>query len=206
AIEPLALREFFYVVFSALIITKSSTSVANVRDLAHSRPHRVEPRQAPNVPRVFRQRLARLQRGILEFGRRCDASTSLRIVGDDARRLPLEDESVDLVFTSPPYVNAIDYPRAHKFSLHWLGDALGVSPQAYRALGRAYIGTDRVPIAECLRPARTPPGEVSSLEDTLARLAVSEASGTGGGRRRAGAVRRYFADMAAVLAAAVRDL
>ncbi|HEY3081630.1 MAG TPA: DNA methyltransferase [Chloroflexota bacterium] len=203
AVEPhpegTRLREFFYVVFSALIITKSSTSVANVRDLAHSRPHRVEPRQKPNVPRAFQQRLARLQRGILDFGRRCDPSTSLRIVGDDARRLPLEDESVDLVFTSPPYVNAIDYPRAHKFSLHWLGDALGVTPEAYRALGRAYIGTDRVPIAECLALARAPLAEVSRLEETLGRLADSEAAGRRGGPRRAGVVRRYFDDMAAVL-------
>jgi DNA modification methylase len=206
AVEPSTLREFFYVVFSALIITKSSTSVANVRDLAHSRPHRVEPRQPPNVPRAFQQRLARLRRGILDFGQRCDHATALRIVGDDARRLPLEDDSVDLVFTSPPYVNAIDYPRAHKFSLHWLGDALGVTPEAYRALGRAYIGTDRVPIAECLALARAPSGEVSRLEETLARLANSEAVGHRGGPRRAGVVRRYFDDMAAVLAEVGRVL
>jgi DNA modification methylase len=206
ALEPLALREFFYVVFSALIITKSSTSVANVRDLAHSRPHRVEPRRTPDVPRAFQQRLARLRRGILDFGRRCDPSTSLRIVGDDARRLPLEDASVDLVFTSPPYVNAIDYPRAHKFSLHWLGDALGVTPEAYRALGRAYIGTDRVPIAECLALARAPVRGPSRLEHTLARLADSAAAGPHGGRRRAGVVRRYFEDMAAVLAEVGRVL
>ena len=36
--------------------------------------------------------------------------------------LPLEDASVDLIITSPPYAsNAIDYMRAHKFSLVWLG-------------------------------------------------------------------------------------
>ena len=34
----------------------------------------------------------------------------------------LDDETVDLIITSPPYAsNAIDYMRAHKFSLVWFG-------------------------------------------------------------------------------------
>jgi DNA modification methylase len=39
----------------------------------------------------------------------------------NAQQLPLQDNSVDLIVTSPPYAsNAIDYMRAHKFSLVWL--------------------------------------------------------------------------------------
>jgi hypothetical protein len=185
------LREFFYVVFSALIITKSSTSVANVRDLAHSRPHFAPPRRKPDVPRAFRTRLARLSRGVADFTARCQPGSSVRMVGDDARALPLEDGSVDLIFTSPPYVNAIDYPRAHKFSLHWLSDALGTSPEAYRELGRSYIGTDRVPIGTCLALARGRSG-LGRLDDVLGRLADADP-------RRAGVARRYFDDMAAAI-------
>ena len=33
----------------------------------------------------------------------------------------IKDSSVDLVVTSPPYLNAIDYLRGHKLSLVWLG-------------------------------------------------------------------------------------
>ena len=44
----------------------------------------------------------------------------------NARSLALEDSSVDLIVTSPPYAsNAIDYMRAHKFSLVWLGHSIG---------------------------------------------------------------------------------
>jgi len=43
------------------------------------------------------------------------------IVQADARCLPLQDRSVDLVITSPPYGNAIDYLRCNKFSLVWMG-------------------------------------------------------------------------------------
>lgn len=53
----------------------------------------------------------------------------------DAQSLPLSDGCIDLIVTSPPYAsNAIDYMRAHKFSLVWLGysiDALGQKRQEY---------------------------------------------------------------------------
>jgi tRNA G10 N-methylase Trm11 len=45
----------------------------------------------------------------------------VRVWRGDARNLPLESESIDLVITSPPYLNAIDYMRGHKLSLVWMG-------------------------------------------------------------------------------------
>jgi DNA modification methylase len=53
----------------------------------------------------------------------------------NAQSLPLYDNTVDLIVTSPPYAsNAIDYMRAHKFSLAWLGypiDELGQKRRKY---------------------------------------------------------------------------
>jgi DNA modification methylase len=53
----------------------------------------------------------------------------------NAQDLPLDHHSVDLIVTSPPYAsNAIDYMRAHKFSLVWLGypvDDLGQRRKEY---------------------------------------------------------------------------
>ena len=44
------------------------------------------------------------------------------VVLGDAQNLPVSSGSVDLIVTSPTYAaNAIDYMRAHKFSLVWLG-------------------------------------------------------------------------------------
>jgi len=52
-----------------------------------------------------------------------------------AQALPITGNSVDLIVTSPPYAsNAIDYMRAHKFSLVWLGykiDDLGEKRKEY---------------------------------------------------------------------------
>jgi hypothetical protein len=43
----------------------------------------------------------------------------------DARNLPIESGTIDLVLTSPPYLNAIDYMRCSKFSLIWMGYTVG---------------------------------------------------------------------------------
>jgi len=42
------------------------------------------------------------------------------IIEGDARFLPLDDNVVDLIVTSPPYVNALDYHRIHMYSMFWL--------------------------------------------------------------------------------------
>jgi len=43
------------------------------------------------------------------------------VLSGNAQALPLSSNSVDLIVTSPPYAsNAIDYMRAHKFSLVWM--------------------------------------------------------------------------------------
>jgi hypothetical protein len=67
------------------------------------------------------------------------------VVGTDARDVPaLGNSSMDLIFTSPPYVNAIDYQRGHKFSVFWLTEALGTTPDEYLALSKNYVGSERI--------------------------------------------------------------
>jgi DNA modification methylase len=53
----------------------------------------------------------------------------------------LEDSSVDLAVTSPPYINAVDYPRTHQLEMYWLG-LLGDGPLS--RVKRKYIGTETV--------------------------------------------------------------
>ncbi|MBI5079908.1 MAG: hypothetical protein HZB17_01185 [Chloroflexi bacterium] len=85
------------------------------------------------------------------FWGQCDPGIESKIVSFDARAVPaLKDNSIDLVFNSPPYVNAIDYQRGHKFSIFWLADVLDTSPQDYLALAKNYVGSDRIPKAICL--------------------------------------------------------
>lgn len=41
----------------------------------------------------------------------------------DARNLPVQDHSVDLIITSPPYVGTYDYGRYQALRLDWLGES-----------------------------------------------------------------------------------
>ncbi len=59
----------------------------------------------------------------------------------DARDMPvIKNGSIDLALTSPPYVNAVDYPRTHQLELYWLGFANG----SLQPLKKKHIGTEVV--------------------------------------------------------------
>ena len=53
--------------------------------------------------------------------------------------IPIKDGIADLVVTSPPYLNAIDYLRGHKLSLVWMGHQI----EELRELRSANIGSER---------------------------------------------------------------
>ena len=129
-------RNLLEVLFSATIVTKSG-GVSRARDLAHSRPHRVADKQPRSPFRMFESQLRQAVRAFGETpepgGAGCD------ILAADSRSLPLADNSVDLIVTSPPYANALDYMRAHKFSLVWLGEQVA----ELSSLRGRYIGAER---------------------------------------------------------------
>jgi len=53
----------------------------------------------------------------------------------------LDSETIDLAITSPPYINAVDYPRTHQLEMYWL-NLLDTSPLSH--VKRKYIGTETV--------------------------------------------------------------
>ncbi|MEK7787041.1 MAG: site-specific DNA-methyltransferase [Chloroflexota bacterium] len=117
-VEDDATRQFLELIFSAIIITKSG-GVSLARDLAHTRPHRVDDKTPrPAIPE-FKKRLEKNAKGLL---RPFEVTGTANVQFGNSEALPLADDSVDLIVTSPPYAsNAIDYMRAHKFSLVWFG-------------------------------------------------------------------------------------
>ncbi len=136
-----ALRNLLEVLFSATIVTKSG-GVSRARDLAHSRPHRVVDKQPRSPFRMFQNQVRQASRAFAETPDMGGASS--HFIAADSRCLPLADNSVDLVVTSPPYANALDYMRAHKFSLVWLGQQVGELGN----LRGKYIGAERQSVQE----------------------------------------------------------
>ena len=184
--EPrVAVRRFARVVFSSLIIAKSGT-VAQARDLSHTRPHRVQRPPKP-VLELFAQKAQRAQR-ILQSGSPRPSGHTF-IVEADAQRLPWADGRVALIVTSPPYAaNAIDYMRAHKFSLVWWGYPV----KKLGALRREYIGGEAIQgvLMEPLPPI---------ANEAVQRIASVDA-------KKARVLQRYYSEMRRVLREMARVL
>jgi SAM-dependent methyltransferase len=131
-----ATRDVLWCGLSRLIITKQS-GASLAMDLSHSRPHKVFNR-APTKP--FRKFLAAVDHVIENCvdKRSAGRGPATCTHEGDARDLPLGDASVDLVLTSPPYLNAIDYMRCSKFSLVWMGYSIS----ALHRIRAASVGSE----------------------------------------------------------------
>lgn len=134
-IPPGPLRELAQVSLSRTVITKAPKA-SLAADTSHSRPHRVAITSTYDVVAGFSLAIKDLTR-ILD-ARKLMGSAEVAL-GDCRRLDSIGDASIDMVVTSPPYLNAIDYIRGHKFALIWLGYSI---PQL-RAVRSSIIGAER---------------------------------------------------------------
>lgn len=112
-------RDVLWCAFSRMIITKQS-GASLAMDVSHSRPHKSFNR-APSKPfRMFLVAVDRVIDNTIEKNAR-QRGPATKVYEADARNAPVANSSIDLVLTSPPYLNAIDYMRCSKFSLVWMG-------------------------------------------------------------------------------------
>ena len=139
------IRDALWCAFSRLIIAKQA-GASLALDLAHSRPHRAF-ETAPALPFAgFESAARRVVDGCIEAwrdgGGNDNGGGGPGMAADvrlgDARSLDMKDGSADMVITSPPYLNAIDYMRCSKFSLVWMGHTVG----ELRRIRAGAIGTE----------------------------------------------------------------
>lgn len=82
----------------------------------------IESENGENIFQIFKNKVNAMAETIKEFNRHVDDNTKVSVITCDSRRLKnIEDKSVDLIVTSPPYVNALDYYRVHMYNMLWLG-------------------------------------------------------------------------------------
>lgn len=84
-------------------------------------------------------------RTMLEVIERYKESPKVTIIGRDARDIALEDSSVDLAVTSPPYASAVHYVSVHKLEMYWLDLIKDTAELDSRVVGtaRAYLSEYR---------------------------------------------------------------
>jgi len=167
-----ALRNVAWAVFSSLIIAKS-TSVSYAIDIPRSRPHKDEDREIDLPFDLWIRRFTQVVKR-LPFLEENTEAPEPSIDQGDARYLRHAGGSLDLVLTSPPYLNAIDYIRGHKFSLLWMGHGL------------SSLRTTRSTMIGCERGMWKPNGLAPSMEKDLE--AIDE-------KRIRAITRRYLSDL-----------
>lgn len=148
-----AVRNVLWCVFSRTIIKKKG-GASLAMDVPHSRPHRVASKSEQRAFILFEDALSSLCN--LLRARRLSDDVKASVSCGDARRLPLCNASVDVVVTSPPYLNAIDYLRGHRLSLVWMGHSI---PEL-RQVRSTSIGSER-------SGTEQPTKELSDLADDI---------------------------------------
>jgi hypothetical protein len=139
-IKDVKLRDIVRLAISSAIIRKWPNTLSLARDIDHSRPHRTERKDLSVVEqlvifrKVWKSLVTTIKRNSLAD--ESDRTSSISVIeGDACQEIDnLEKESVDYVLTSPPYFNAIDYPRAHRYSQWWLW------PEKEPLTRKVYIG------------------------------------------------------------------
>ncbi len=127
------------IAFSRLIISKT-TGASLAGDLPHSRPHKVRESNDFDVLTEFLRSCTALSK-IVEQQR---PAGKVSIGLGDARNLKsVPDAFVSAIITSPPYLNALDYMRGHKFTLVWLGYQI----DELTTIRAGSIGAERAPDA-----------------------------------------------------------
>jgi hypothetical protein len=170
---------------SRIIVTKAS-SASLAQDTSHSRPHKVRAESAYDVLDGFARSVRSVRKRIAKIPRTGTAEVNL----GDARDLQtVTDASVDMVLTSPPYLNAIDYMRGHKMSLIWLGFPLKKLTQTRSESVGAERRPDKEPSGDAIEQIIEAMGDISALPS-----------------RYQGMIRRYAIDLQEMLAEVARVL
>ncbi len=162
--DPLV-RQAFEVAISSSIIRKWPNTLSYARDIDHSRPHRPHNPRAQTIEAqfaLFHRILGRITDTVLGIQENLAfvESSATIIEGDSVSRLSMIDsDSINFVLTSPPYLNAIDYPRAHKFSQWWISpDIAPLGRSEYLGLRQSAVNNSD---GDCL-------SEIPTLSEPLA--------------------------------------
>jgi len=126
----------------ALASIIKEVSNADPRDIFPEINHEKPVNEEADVFKSFRKALKTAVNKVRIFTQKYgENEATAEIIGSDARKINLPDESVDLIVTSPPYVYAMDYARIHKLIFF---SVFGLPNKELLQLSRRYVGTDRV--------------------------------------------------------------
>lgn len=118
-----------------------SVSNADPRDIFPQRDKNLLVRKRKNIIDELKCALDQNIDAINDFSNHLPHKPQCNIIKGDARNIHIPENSIDFVFTSPPYAYAMDYARINQLSTL----LLVMKNQKLREYRKLYVGTDRVP-------------------------------------------------------------
>jgi DNA modification methylase len=169
-------------------------SNADPRDLMPEINHEKPINNDADVFKSFSKSLEKTIEKISAFTERVKEypDVNAKIVGNDARKITLKENCVDLIVTSPPYAYAMDYARIHKLSLF---TSLGISNDEVRGLSKEYVGTDRISVKDSFEFLP----ELEFLQEFVDKLAAQN-------KKRSMSLQKYLMDMYSITKECARVL
>jgi len=135
----------------------------------------------PSVEKMFKEFVEKYLEGMEELNNKSLANV---MVKGDATNLNLNNDSVDLAITSPPYINAFDYVRILRLENLWLDFS---TETELRNKKKLYFGTESIKVKEEIQ-------DLEILDDSLLLRSYYEKI-FDLDEKRALIVKKFFEDM-----------
>lgn len=191
SIKDSDLQDFFNVVLSMTVRKSSYIAPGQILTARRKDWRKIKQLTEKDTLKLFEQISNEYIYYIENFSKYADKTTWTKIIGIDARNinLPKEINSVDLIITSPPYINAMDYVWANRLRLHWLD--LVKDDEARLNLYNYEIGTERISKKEYEQIGKT---NIPDIDKKIEEIYYYNNSDTQS-KLRSRVVFRYFMDM-----------
>jgi len=195
------IKDFFIVVLSEIIQQVSRVGSGQILPAKRSKNGEKARVTRKEVCQLFLERLNEDTVKMREFSAKADRTVFSEIVGDDARKISTPN-TVDLIVTSPPYINSHHYIWTNKLRLLQLRL---IDDEERLQLMRKEIGTEEFSTEEYKDLGKTDIEELDKRIEQIYQGDKYKASGDQN-RIRARSVFRYFSDMKTHLAQAFETL
>jgi len=183
-IEDREIKELFLVCFSDIIRTVSHVAPGQILQARRPNNHKQKELSEIDVINTFERKCKSVFKLLHDdFPEKTSATIieSLELLSD-----------FDLIITSPPYINAVDYVWAYKLRMHWLG--LADSSKERLELSSTEIGTERIAKSDYVTTFESGIKELDSKLNEIEQ-GINYKAGKGQNELRAQVTYKYFQQM-----------
>lgn len=178
SIDDNDIRDFLKLCFISIIKKCSYADDVSPKPYVSSRIKKIPGEPITELSNIFYKYID----GMKEFSK-LNIQKKAMIVEGDALKVEL-DKKVDLIITSPPYINAFDYGRTLRLENLWLGI---LSEEKLRNKKKSYVGTEKIIVKEEEANLEILQDSIL-LRDYFERISQID-------KRRALIVKKFFNDM-----------